>query len=221
MQPAGVPVRDADVRELERLRHAGGFVGVASKLGHALTMETRVLALTVVDRESILRALDEPPTDASRNSEAGRTCLGATTLGTHFPMRLLRQWGWETSVFRVATAIALLHALDDAFLNRQPGVPVTQHALAAAIALVVGVGGIILFPRLRAGLRAAIALVFGVLAATNGSMHAIHITKDGPAHSDLTGALAVIAGVVLMALAIWIPWRHRGEGARTMRRRWP
>ena len=31
---------------------------------HALTMETRVLALTVVDRESMLWALDEPPTDA-------------------------------------------------------------------------------------------------------------------------------------------------------------
>ncbi len=34
--------------------------------GHALTMETRVLALTVVDRESILRALDEPPTQKPR-----------------------------------------------------------------------------------------------------------------------------------------------------------
>ena len=28
------------------------------------TGETKVLALTVVDRESILRALDEPPTNA-------------------------------------------------------------------------------------------------------------------------------------------------------------
>ena len=37
---------------------------MASKLDHALTMETRVLALTVVDRESILRALDDPPTDS-------------------------------------------------------------------------------------------------------------------------------------------------------------
>ena len=141
-------------------------------------------------------------------------------LGTHGAMRLLRQWGWETSVFRVATAIALLHAIDDAFLNRQPGVPTGQHALAAAIALVAGIGGMVVFPRLRPGLRAAIALVFGVLAATNGSMHVIHITKDGPAHSDLTGALAVIAGVVLIALATWIPWGHRGEGARTTRRRW-
>ena len=64
MQLAGVPIRDDDVRELERLLHEGGFVDVASKLDRALTMETRVLALTVVDRESMLRALDEPPTDA-------------------------------------------------------------------------------------------------------------------------------------------------------------
>ena len=64
MQLAGVPIRDNDVRELPRLLREGGFVDVASKLDHALTMETRVLALTVVDRESMLRALDEPPTDA-------------------------------------------------------------------------------------------------------------------------------------------------------------
>ena len=37
---------------------------MSSKLDHALTLETRVLALTVVDRESMLWALDEPPTDA-------------------------------------------------------------------------------------------------------------------------------------------------------------
>ena len=50
MQLAGVPIRDDDVRELEWLLREGGFVDVASKLDHALTMETRVLALTVVER---------------------------------------------------------------------------------------------------------------------------------------------------------------------------
>jgi uncharacterized protein len=133
---------------------------------------------------------------------------------------LLRQWGWETAVFRGATAAAFLHALDDAFLNRQPGVDLDQHALAAAISLVVAVAAMVAFPRLRPGFRAAIALAFGVLALVNGSMHVIHITKDGPAHSDVTGVLATIAGVVLIGLALWIPWRHRGEGARTARRRW-
>ena len=135
-------------------------------------------------------------------------------------MRFFREWGWETAVFRGATAVALLHALDDAFLNRQPGVPLDQHALAAAISLAAGVGAIVAFPRLRPGFRAAITLVFGVLATMNGGLHAVHIAKDGPAHSDLTGVLALIAGVVLVGLGLSIPWLHRGEGARTRRRRW-
>ena len=62
--------------------------------------------------------------------------------------------------------------------------------------------------------------MFGVLAATNGAMHVIHIAKEGPAHSDLSGALAVIAGAVLIGLAVGSRGRHRGEGARTRRRRW-
>ena len=37
---------------------------MAHKLYHGLVMEMKVLALTVVDRESMLWALDEPPTDA-------------------------------------------------------------------------------------------------------------------------------------------------------------
>jgi uncharacterized protein len=43
-------------------------------------------------------------------------------------------------------------------------------------------------------------------------LHAIHIGEHGADGSDLTGALAVAAGVVLLGLAAVIPWRHRGEG---------
>ena len=126
----------------------------------------------------------------------------------------------ETIVFRGATAVAMLHALDDAFLNRQPGVDLGQHALAAVISLAVGVAAMVAFPRLRPGFRAALGLVFGTLATTNGAMHVVHIAKDGPAHSDLTGVLALIAGIVLIGLGLSIPWLHRGEGAHTTRRRW-
>ena len=135
-------------------------------------------------------------------------------------MRFLRHWGWETAAFRGATTIALLHAIDDAFFNRQPGVDLDQHAFAAAVALAAGIAALVAFPRLRPGFRAAISFVFGALATTNGGMHVMHITKDGVAHSDGTGALAVIAGVVLIGLGVSIPWVHRGEGARTGRRRW-
>ena len=135
-------------------------------------------------------------------------------------MGFLRQWGWETTAFRGATALALVHALDDAFVNRQPGVDLDQHAVAAAIALAAGIAAILAFPRLRPGFRAAITFVFGVFAIVNGVLHVVHISKDGVAHSDLTGVAAVVAGAVLVALGVLIPFLHRGEGAATRGRRW-
>jgi hypothetical protein len=132
----------------------------------------------------------------------------------------VRSWSGETLVFRSATAVALLHALDDAFLNRQPGVPLGQHALAGALALVLGGAALVGFPRLRPVLAAAVSLVFGVLATGNGALHVIHVALDGPAASDLTGVAAFAAGIVLVLLAPAILFRHRGERERSARRRW-
>jgi len=124
-------------------------------------------------------------------------------------------------VFSVATVVALLHALDDAFLLPGGGVPVTQHALAASIAAVATVLAVVRFPSLRPGIRAAIAFTFGVLAGVNGGRHGFHIVNEGgPTANDLTGALALASGVVLIGLAAWIPFRHRGEGASGPVRRW-
>jgi hypothetical protein len=135
-------------------------------------------------------------------------------------MAVPREWGWEAAVFRAATALALLHALDDAFLNRQPGLPASQHALAAVLSLAAGVGAVVAFPRLRPGFRAAITLLFGILAIVNGALHVRHVSLDGAAASDYTGVLALAAGVALVLLGLAIPFLHRGEGAATRRRRW-
>ena len=128
--------------------------------------------------------------------------------------------GRERLVFRVATGFALVHALDDAFVNRQPGVPLGEHALAAVLSLAGALAAIAAFPRLRPGVRAVISLAFGVLAAANGGQHIAHVAADGPARSDLTGVVATAAGVVLLGLALWIPFGHRGERAASRRRRW-
>jgi alpha-beta hydrolase superfamily lysophospholipase len=126
----------------------------------------------------------------------------------------------EALVFSVAAVLALAHALDDAFLLPGAGVPVTQHALAAAIALVSTLAAVASFPSLRPGVRAAIAFTFGALALVNGGRHAQHMLADGTTANDVTGALAMAAGVALVGLAAWIPFRHRGEGAATPARRW-
>jgi uncharacterized protein len=126
----------------------------------------------------------------------------------------------ETLVFVVAATLMGVHALDDAFVHRQAGVGLGQHAVAGAISLAAALAGVAAFPRLRPGLRAALSFGFGALALVNGLLHLRHITLDGPADSDLTGVLAAGAGAVMIGLAIAIPWRHRGEGAATSKRRW-
>jgi dienelactone hydrolase len=132
----------------------------------------------------------------------------------------LRARSAEALVFSGAASVALLHALDDAFLLPGPGVPLTQHALAAAIALVATVTAILTFPSRRPGVRTAIAFTFGALAIVNGGRHVHHILGEGATANDVSGALALAAGVGLVGLAAWIPFRHRGEGAAGPARRW-
>ena len=125
----------------------------------------------------------------------------------------------EALVFGGAMAVAIVHALDDAFLHRGPGVALGQHLLAAALAVGGGLGAVAVFPALRPGLRAGLAFLLGSLAVVNGAMHVKHAGGSGMSGSDLTGVLAVLAGLVLVILAAAIPWRHRGEVAGSRRRR--
>jgi uncharacterized protein len=136
------------------------------------------------------------------------------------PRRRPRRRGPEIVIFSAAMVVALLHALDDAFLHRGPGVGLGQHTLAASLSLVLGLGAIGAFAPLRPGVRSAVAFFFGALASVNGMLHVKHIADSGAAGSDVSGVLALAAGVVLVALAVAIPWLHRGEGSASRRRRW-
>jgi alpha/beta superfamily hydrolase len=134
--------------------------------------------------------------------------------------RLRSRVSTEALVFGGATALALAHAFDDAFLLPGPGVPLTQHALAAGIALAVSVLAIVRFASLRPGVRAALAFTFGALAMVNGGRHGHHVLTEGVTANDVTGVLAFLAGAVLVGLAAWIPFRHRGEGVANPAGRW-
>jgi hypothetical protein len=126
----------------------------------------------------------------------------------------------EALVFAGATAVALVHALDDAFAHRGAGVGLGQHAAAALVAVALAVAAVWAFPRLRPAARSAVSLFFGAAALVNGALHLKHIDVLGASGGDYTGVLAFGAGLVLVGLAAAIPWRHRGEGAASPRRRW-
>lgn len=70
----------------------------------------------------------------------------------------------EALVLGIATLLSLLHALDDPFVHRGPGLGLGQHAVAGAISIVAAAAGIAVLPSLRPGVRAALAFAFGGLA---------------------------------------------------------
>src|SRR3954451_17769213 len=111
--------------------------------------------------------------------------------------------------FGGATAVCVVHALDDAVVDRQPGVPADQHLAAVVLTVALAIVAVVAVPHARTGLRAKLAMNFGVLALANGMLHVIHIgSLGGPARSDVTGVLAAAAGVALVALSVWIPFHH-------------
>jgi hypothetical protein len=134
--------------------------------------------------------------------------------------RRLRARSTELLVFGAAAVVALAHAFDDALLLPGDGVPIYRHGLALAIAVAATVAAIVRFESMRPGLRALTSFTFGVLAAVNGGRHAHHMIREGTTANDVTGVVALGAGVVLLVLAAWIPFHHRGEGGSSAVRRW-
>jgi hypothetical protein len=61
VQLAGTAVTDRDTFALAQILRDAGFADVAEKLEKGMTLGTRILGLSITDRESMLRALDDPP----------------------------------------------------------------------------------------------------------------------------------------------------------------
>ena len=124
-------------------------------------------------------------------------------------------------VFLAGTVAGLVHALDDAVLHRQPGVPGDQHLLALAVVSAAAGAALWWFRRAGTGVRAALALVVGAVTVANGAMHVLHVAVSGGiSGSDVTGVAAAAFAVVLLGMSALLPFLHRGERRSTRRRTW-
>jgi alpha-beta hydrolase superfamily lysophospholipase len=135
-------------------------------------------------------------------------------------MKTTRTRSKQAVVFSVAAMLALAHAFDDALLLPGAGVPLTRHGFALAIAVIATLAAIVRFDSLRPGVRAATAFTFGVFATLNGGRHAHHVIYESTTANDVTGLLALAAGITLIGLAAWIPFHHRGERTASPVKRW-
>jgi len=124
----------------------------------------------------------------------------------------------ERLLFRIATAIVVVHVLADAFVFLQPGVGGGRHLLRGLLPAALLVLAAALYPRLRPGLRASVALVVGALAVVWGGISAITLSAPAPRGAVWTGLLLLPAGVALLVLGIVVLWRsRRREGGRAWR----
>jgi hypothetical protein len=117
-------------------------------------------------------------------------------------------------VARVAIGLVALHVVDDNFLQPQPGTSATDHLVSGLVPLVILALAAWVYPRLRAGLRAVLALFFGIFGVVTGIEAVYYSTKGGPTGDDFTGLVALAAGVVLIGVAVATLWRSRKTGGR-------
>ena len=115
----------------------------------------------------------------------------------------------EVGLARLALTVVSLHIADDNFLQPNPGTSAADHLVSGLVPLGLLVLAGAVYPRLRAGARASIALLagyFGVLAGTE----AVHYTLEvGASGDDYTGLLSILAGFLLLGVGAVTLWKSR------------
>jgi uncharacterized protein len=115
-------------------------------------------------------------------------------------------------VFSGATAVIAVHAAVDSFVAPEPGTAPGEHLLRGVTSLALLALAATIYPRVRAGARAAVAAVLGVLALEGAGLAIADARAVGARGEDWTGFLLGPVGVSLLALAIVLLWRSRRPG---------
>jgi hypothetical protein len=123
----------------------------------------------------------------------------------------------ETGLARVALGVGALHVLDDNFLQPEAGTSAGDHLWGGLVQIALFVGFAWAYPRLRAGLRATLAIFVGVFIVVM-SFEAINYLRDATlSGDDYTGLLCIPAGTLLVGVGIVTLWRTRKGGSRVRR----
>ena len=94
----------------------------------------------------------------------------------------------------------------------RPGASRSEHLLAVLLPAAILALSADLWPRLQAGLRASLALLYGVFALVTGLVCVVRLRVEGLSASGLAGLLPLAAGAVLIALGLWLLWVSRKRG---------
>jgi uncharacterized protein len=118
----------------------------------------------------------------------------------------------DVLLFSGATAVLALHAAVDSFIAPEPGTGAGDHLLRGGVTLSLLVLVATVYPRVRAGARATVAGVLGVLALEGAALAIADARNVGARGEDWTGFALAPAGLVLLGLAVTLLWRSRKPG---------
>jgi len=115
----------------------------------------------------------------------------------------------ESTLVYVGLGLIALHVLDDNFFQPQPGTSAGDHLVSGLVPFAVIVAAALVYGRLRAGWRAATALLFGVFGIVP-SIEAFYYTSEvGASGDDYTGFAAALGGGLLILVGVATLWRTR------------
>jgi uncharacterized protein len=116
------------------------------------------------------------------------------------------------------SAVAV-HVLDDNFFQPPAGTSALDHLVSGLVPLAALAGAAAAYPRLRGGLRAALAAALGLLGIVIGAIEPVYYgPKDGLAGDDYTGLVAAAGGLLLVGVGPVVAWRRRRRDDGFVRR---
>jgi uncharacterized protein len=121
-------------------------------------------------------------------------------------------------LFVGGAAVIALHVLDDSFLQPQRGTSAADHLAGGLVPVAALAAAAVAYPRVRAGVRGALALFFGLFGLIVGIEAVYDTAGAGATGDDYTGLLAIGAGLALLGLGGATLWRSRKLHDRRRRR---
>jgi uncharacterized protein len=115
----------------------------------------------------------------------------------------------RTRFFALATAVVGLHIADDSFIQPQPGTGIADHLASGLVPLALLVTAAVIYPRVRAGGQAILALVVGAFGIGIGSEAVRYWSDVGLSGDDYTGLASMAAGAALVGLGGYTLWTSR------------
>jgi dienelactone hydrolase len=115
----------------------------------------------------------------------------------------------ETTLARLGLGVVALHVLDDSFFQPQPGTSAGDHLVAGLVPTAVLLVVAWLYPRLRPGLRASLAVTLGIFGIVVGIEAVYYLNAGRLSGDDYSGLAAIPAGLLLVAIGVATLWRTR------------